>query len=281
MGTSFRRIFAAFAVAACLTGAGACMRFTPFQVDLDDDEIDETAKNLARLAAVPSTPGETITIGLLSDTHDGYATASDVFAQLDTRPEVRFSLHAGDFTDFGSQQEYVWFHDRFVGRRAPCLVAVGNHDALANGKKLYAQMFGPQNFSFRHASVKVVVFNSNSIEYGATDPDLAWLEREVNEHADDEGVLILTHQPPESRPHFTEEAEARYRQIQRDAKVLANLNGHIHEEFVVSRDGPTTYLRVKAALSGAYALVTTNGKNLSWTRCATSTGCEPTEVLVP
>lgn len=257
------------------------MRFTPFQVDLDEDQRNETAKHLTRLAAVPNTPGETITIGFLSDTHDGYATASDIFAQLDTEPAVRFVLHAGDFTDFGSQQEYVWFHDRIVGRRAPCLVAVGNHDALANGEKLYAQMFGPQNFSFHHASVKVVVFNTNTIEYNAPQPDLPWLEREVNDHAEGEGVIIVTHHPPDSRPHFTEEAEARYRQIQRDAKVLANLHGHVHEDFILSTDGPTHYLRVKAALSGAYALVTTNGKNLSWSKCATNTGCEEPEVLVP
>lgn len=281
MRTLFRRCLAALAVAACLTEAGACMRFTPFQVDLDDDQIDETSKNLRRLAAVPSTPGETITFGLMSDTHDGYATASDIFAQLDLNPDVRFVVHAGDFTDFGSQQEFVWFHDRFVGRRAPCFVAAGNHDGLANGKELYGQMFGPTNFSFRHASVKVVVFNTNTIEYGVAQPDLDWLEREVNDRAEGEGVVVVTHHPPDSRPHFTEEAEARYRQIQRDANVLANLHGHIHQDYLLMKDGPTHYLRVKAALDGAYALITTNGKSLSWAKCASAVGCEPPEVLVP
>ena len=257
------------------------MRFTPYQVDLDEDEKNETAKNLTKLAAIPGAPGETIRIGFLSDTHDAYTTAGNILGQLNGQSDLRFIVHAGDFTDFGTQQEYVWFHDRIAGRRAPLFVATGNHDGLVHGRKLYAEMFGPPNFSFHHASVKIVVFNTNTIEYQVPEPDLDWLEREVNDHAEGEGVLVVTHHPPDSKPHFTDEAEARYRQIHRDANVLANLHGHVHEEFVVMTDGPTTYLRAKAALSGAYAVVTTNGKSLSWAKCTSQSGCEPDEVFVP
>lgn len=257
------------------------MRFTPYQVDLDEDEQEQTAKNLARLAAIPGSPGETIRIGFLSDTHDGYTNVGSIMGQLNTNNDIRFIVHAGDFTDFGTQQEFIWFHERTGSSRAPIFVATGNHDGLVNGRKLYSKMFGPPNFSFHHASVKIVIFNTNTIEYQVPEPDLPWLEKEVNDHAEGEGVIVVTHHPPGSEPHLTPEVTERYRQIHRDAKVLANLHGHVHEEFVVEKDGPTTYLRVKAALSGAYAVVTTNGTTLSWEKCTSQSGCEPAEVLVP
>jgi Icc-related predicted phosphoesterase len=270
-----------FCVAGCLGVAGACMRFSPFEVGLDDDQTNQTARNLAKLAAAPApAPGETFSFGFLSDTHDGYNEAGTIRGLLDARPEVRFIVHAGDLTDFGSHQEYVWFHDETADGRVPIFVAVGNHDGLTNGRKLYESMFGADNFTFRFGSSKLVFFNTNTIEYKAAEPDLAWLEREVNDHAENEGVFVVTHHPPNSEPHLTPEVQARYRQIHRDAKVLANLHGHIHQEYVVEQDGPTTYLRVKAALDGAFAIVTTNGRSLSWERCDTS-GCQPAEVLVP
>jgi 3',5'-cyclic-AMP phosphodiesterase len=274
------RLFAGLSVAICLTVAGACMRFSPYQIELDDDERDQTARNLQKLAQSPGTPGERFRFGLLSDTHDGYRDAAAIIAHLNNRGDIRLIVHAGDLTDFGSQQEFIWFHQEMGGYPLPFFVAVGNHDGLVNGRKLYQEMFGPPNFVFHYASVKFVVFNTNTIEYDVPEPDLAWLERETNDHGPEEGVIVVTHHPPDSEPHLTKEVQARYRQIQRDAGVLANLHGHIHQDFHVEQDGPTTYLRAKAALSGAFAIVTTDGKSLSWARCTTS-ACEPEEVFVP
>jgi 3',5'-cyclic-AMP phosphodiesterase len=256
------------------------MRFSPYQIELDDDEREQTAKNLAKLSHTPGVPGERFRFGFLSDTHDGYREAAAIVAQLNSLDDIRLLVHAGDFTDFGSQQEYIWFHQETAGYPRPLFVAVGNHDALVNGRVLYQKMFGSPNFVFHYASVKFVVFNTNTIEYEANEPDLPWLEKEVNDHGPDEGVIVVTHHPPDSVPHLTEEVQARYRQIHRDAGVLANLHGHVHQDFNVEQDGPTTYLRVKAALSGAFAIVTTDGKSLSWERCATD-GCGPEEVFAP
>lgn len=283
------RIFSpllSISAAICLTVAGACMRFSPYQIELDDDERDQTAKNLQKLAKAPGSPGERFRFGFLADTHDGYRDAAAIIAWLNQRDDIRLIVHAGDFTDFGAQQEFIWFHEETAGYPLPYFVATGNHDGLVNGKELYQQMFGPPNFSFRYASVKFVVFNTNTIEYEVAEPELGWLEREVNDHGPAEGVIVVTHHPPDSEPHLTKEVQARYRQIHRDAGVLANLHGHIHQDYAVEQDGPTTYLRTKAALSGAFAIVTTDGTSLSWQRCTTSgptgaAGCEPEEVVAP
>src|SRR5688572_25167106 len=89
----------------------SCVRFSAFEVDPSADERDVTEKSLRALGArnrAPASRDEPLSFAFLSDTHDGYDQFRGIVSAINARPELEFVLHAGDLTDFGTQQEYHW-----------------------------------------------------------------------------------------------------------------------------------------------------------------------------
>jgi hypothetical protein len=100
----------------------ACLRFSPFQVDLDDQQRDQTNKNLTLLAQRPRAPVSAeapLTFAFISDTHQGYRNFGQIVDAINARSDVELVLHGGDLTDFGTQQEYIWSFDIFSKLRVP------------------------------------------------------------------------------------------------------------------------------------------------------------------
>ncbi len=248
---------------------GACLRFSPFQVDLDDAQRDQTSKNLAFLAQRPRAPVSAeapLTFAFISDTHQGYRNFGKIVDAINARSDVELVLHGGDLTDFGTQQEYVWSYDIFSKLRVPYFEVAGNHDGLANGRILYGEMFGPENFDFSYAGVHFVFFNINTIEWHEQEPDLDFLERKVNE-VGYEQTFVVTHQPPVSVPHLTASVTERLKSILEQARVDLYLYGHIHDGFAVEQSGPTRFVKDEAGLYGSWMLIRSDGEHYDFGAC--------------
>jgi 3',5'-cyclic-AMP phosphodiesterase len=258
---------------------GGCLRFSPFLIELDESERDQTRKNLQQLARQP-VPSGARTIGFITDSHDGFEELRDIVDAINDRGGVEFVVHGGDFTDFGTQQEYVWTLDLLKELDMPFFVTAGNHDLLANGREVFRQMFGPDQYSFVHGGIRFVFFNTNTIELGTRNLDLAWLEQELSVPFVMPSVIV-THHTITSRPHILPEETEELRRIQAERGVFLNLHGHFHDGTQVFLDGTTTQFKGAAALNGNYYFITTDGVSSSFEECTLDDGCIPVELMPP
>jgi len=277
--TSLPRASSRFVLAVALMTAAGCMRFSPYQIDLEDDERDQTAQNLNELDKRPQ-PNGSFRFAFVTDTHDGLDEFKDIVDAINRRHDIEFVLHGGDFTDFGTQQEYVWALEILKDLDVPFFVTAGNHDMLVNGPKVFQQMFGPSNYFFDWGGIKFVFFNTNTTELHQDHLDLGWLERTLTNEDPEPPGIVITHHPPDSRPQIPVDETDPYRQIQRDHGVFLNLHGHLHELTWAWQDGPTTYLRGAAALHSNFYVITVNGNVFYYEHCVPAR-CDPPGDVIP
>jgi predicted phosphodiesterase len=190
-----RRLLAVVALVSG-TGATACVQATPF--DIEPSEVDLTAKDLARIQARRAEISSFKFVAL-GDTHDDYSALSDAVAAINERDDVAFVIVAGDQTDQGLLREFELSRDELSRLDIPYLTVVGNHDALSNGAEIYRRMYGPLDYSFVFGGVKLIFFNSNSLEFRGQAPDREWLEGQQSDLEGATSAIWVTHQEV-SRP---------------------------------------------------------------------------------
>jgi Icc-related predicted phosphoesterase len=247
---------------------GGCLRFSPFELDMTDEQRDQTSKNLAKLAAQPrpaASPEQPLRFALLADSHDGYNNFGRIVDEINSRPEIELVLFAGDITDFGATQEFVWAWKEFSRLKAPFFISPGNHDGLSQGTRAFAKMFGPTDYQFEYAGLNFVSLNTNTIEWGLDSPDLDGLRQRLATSSAES--VLFTHQGPISSPHISEQATAQLLQILAETPVSLYLFGHVHEKFAAAQDGATFYIKTASALEGHWMMVETDGVNVSPIAC--------------
>ncbi|HEX2879470.1 MAG TPA: metallophosphoesterase, partial [Polyangiaceae bacterium] len=156
---------------AILTG---CMEFSAFETDVDDDERDQTARNLHALSQRVAPSGE-FRIAVLSDSHQFYQELCALADVLNARDDLSFVMHLGDMAQAGLRQEFRWTLTCLQQLDIPFLTAAGNHDLISNGAHVYRAMFGDYEYRFDFANTRFVVLNGNYVEVERPIDDLAWL----------------------------------------------------------------------------------------------------------
>jgi Icc protein len=252
--------------------SSGCLRFTPFQTDLDEGQRDQTRKNLERLADDPVPVGP-VRLAFVSDTHWGLEELHAIVDWVNAQGDVSLLLHGGDLTEFGSRQEYVWAHDALRRLRVPWFVAPGNHDLLASGADLYGEMFGPRNVAFDGAGYRFLLLDTNTFEPERRALPLAWLGDQLATMPEGMRAVVFTHHPPDSRPDIRPDEEPAYRRLQREGRVAVNLHGHLHSREYVRQDGPVTHVNARGGLRGHFVLVTLDGDAVEVRRCDAEGGC--------
>jgi predicted phosphodiesterase len=157
----------------------------------EPDETDVTRGELRQLSKLGEPP-ESWTFVALGDTHDEYDNL-ETSVGIINQSDARLVLIAGDMTDRGLLQEFEWSGALYRELSMPFFTAIGNHDAISDGRAIYGKMYGPYNYSFRHGRLKFVLFESNDLEHSAA-PDRDWLRAQVSDHEGAIGVVLITHQ---------------------------------------------------------------------------------------
>lgn len=205
-----------------------CFEYNPNQIILDDNETGLTAKNLARLEA--TTPPDTIKIAFMGDTQRFYDETEEFVNNVNQRDDISFILHGGDISDFGLIKEFQWVHEMMAESKVPYLTVVGNHDLLANGKRVYEDMYGPYDYTFSYGNYLFIVLNTNSREFyfNGRVPDLEYLRSMLAENVDNKRVIVLSHVPP-FNDDFDDNLEQEYASIlANDPNVVLSIHAHEH-----------------------------------------------------
>ncbi len=111
--------------------------------------------------------------------------------EIAARLKPGFSVNTGDIVQGGAPQEFADFFTQINDVIWPFLIVPGNHDLGASAGRLYAELFGPSDYSFDHAGFRFIgVDNSRGM---ITAKQLEWLEQALTT---DLRKIVFMHSPP-------------------------------------------------------------------------------------
>lgn len=199
-------------------GPWACSdRYTPWDINVPNEFTHLTERNLAKIAALPKAELP-VKIALTGDPQGTPGDLKRVVEAIDGRDDIRFILVLGDLTDYGLMHEYIWAAEALENSRLPHLSVIGNHDAIAHGRRIYKEMYGPFDYVFEDAGVKFVMFNANQFEFGTT--DFSFLKDNIDERS-----IAASHVPPVKDMHTLEQIDV-WTKINKEAEIMASIHGH-------------------------------------------------------
>lgn len=173
--------------------------------------------------------GDTIKFILIADIHHAYEELQAFVDAANLIDGISFVVVAGDHTNFGLQYEYDEVHEELKRLYMPYIACAGNHDMLANGTKVFEQMYGPLNFSFMVNDNKFVFLNTCSREYNFNGnvPDLNFLSIALTDTATYKQAFVIGHVPPFDID-FDSNLQTAFNNTLLSGKVRAALYGHQH-----------------------------------------------------
>jgi Icc protein len=240
--------------------------FSPNQVS---DQASPSNLNFENAAKLRQHAGDdTVTIVFSGDSQRWYDEQERFVKKVNSMPDVDLVLLAGDISDFGLLQEFKWVHKRLSALHAPFFGVVGNHDLVGNGRAVFAEMFGPLNYSFVYGGIKFVAHNTNALEAPGQDvPDINWLAAELQNREKADHIITVSHVPPFSPLEFGETSVQPYTKLLRDTPdLLLSLHGHVHEhrDFYPFDDG-VHYITSFSYQQSAFVLLKIVGRKVQKT----------------
>jgi Icc protein len=241
-----------------LSGCESSVR-SPDQLTLDESETNLTQKNLERISKIELEDPNRFSFAIVADSHTDYDDFGDIIEDINTKPELSFVIHAGDFTDFGVLGEYRSTKGILTELSIPYVTVIGNHDCWTNGKQIYEKMFGDFNYSFVFYEYKFIFLDANTLANGGEPPDFDWLENELSDHDLYNLVFPIVHIPPFDFT-WSDELENRFKQLMVENDVHLSIHGHKHYYWYGERynDG-VKYLVVDNARGRNYCIVSVDG----------------------
>lgn len=232
------------------TACNGVFEYHPNEIRLDENERNLTEKYLKTLQQ--QNAGDTVRFVLMGDTQRFYDHIEAFTASASRQQGIDFMLHCGDISDFGMAQEFRWVHSLLKELPFPYLTVVGNHDLLANGKKVYTQMYGPLNYYFDFGAFRFVMIDANSREYGYNGkvPDLDWLAGALVLPSHIKQAVVVSHIPPFDSDFDPALENAWVATLKKHKKVMMSLHGHQHKSLVSHPYGDDLSVVVTNSMKG-------------------------------
>lgn len=234
------------------------------EIQLDEKNRDQNIKNIRRLE--PGTQNVSFRFVVISDTQRFYEEMDEFIKKINAYPDISFVVLNGDMTDFGLKSEYLWMSERLQKLSVPFLVVIGNHDMLGNGRELYRQMFGPENFSFSFSGCRFIVLNSNSREvgYNGSLPDTAWLKQELAATPPGQNIFVLAHLAPFSGDFDRALEQAYVRILANHGNVTYSIHGHENVSYFGQPYGPpVNYVVVNSIKEKKFVSINVNSNDIT------------------
>ena len=230
--------------------------YNQYQVSPKEGHSKINKKNINRLS---NQYKDTIRIAVIGDSQRFYTSTLKVIENINSRNDLDFVIHTGDLVDFGLQREFTAMHNLLSKITIPYMAVIGNHDMIANGPKIYREMYGEDNFSFYFQGFKFIYLNTNGMErqFDHSLPNINWLESELTDTSLFKNAFVINHVPP-GHVDFDNSLEDEYRSIlNASGKVLISINGHNHNyAFLQSSSNVVAYLNSYSTTVEKYIVVT-------------------------
>ena len=160
----------------------------------------------AILAAAQTMP---VKFAYLSDIHisEGSPRIENLqrcIADINSQPDIQFTIFGGDITEFGADHEIVMTKALIDELAHPYWIVAGNHDAKwsESGCNTFARVFGYEQFEFEAGGIKFLGCNSgpNMRMAPALLPheSLVWLDSIMTATPKSQPVIFVNHYPQDT-----------------------------------------------------------------------------------
>nr|NQU94157.1 metallophosphoesterase [Bacteroidota bacterium] len=206
--------------------------YTPYSADVKDKRKYTREQNFEKLRKIEDeTAGQkTFKIALISDSHTSYNSLAESINHINLDEGVLFVIHGGDMTDGGMIAEYTIFYQIMEKLKRPSFTVIGNHDCLANGRVIYNEQYGPENYAFIFKNCKFIFFNNVVWELNYEEPDWNWLIKELEDSHSYDKTFVIAHIPPWS-DQFSPLDTWAYKAILDTSNVTMSIHGHHHDHY--------------------------------------------------
>ncbi len=246
----------------CMLSACQVVEYSPYDSIIPEESAHVTQKNITQLTNELNTDS-TVTIAILSDSHQFLDDLSDAITHISQNDAVDFVVVPGDITKYGLKMEFMLFKERMDGLNKPYVTAIGNHECVAEGVQAYKNMFGALNYSFAFHQYRFVIANTNGWHFDDV-PNFNWLEETLGDTTLCAGpckeTVIFSHVAP-FQDQFTSSQEIQYVDALERHDVMLSVHGHAHN-FSYKEDYlgfGTDYLVVDDVHSRNYIILTIDG----------------------
>jgi len=204
-----------------------------YSADVKDERKFTRQKNLEKLQDIEEEIQDqnSFKFALVSDSHTYYNSLAEVVNLINQDEEVSFVVHGGDMTDGGLIAEYSLFYHIMEELNRPYFTVIGNHDCLSNGRVIYNDQYGPENYSFVFKNCKFIFFNDVIWELNYEEPDYIWLQNELLNSQEYDKTFVIAHIPPWS-DQFTPLDTWAYKTFMDTANVAVSIHGHHHDHYM-------------------------------------------------
>ncbi|MEJ5264500.1 MAG: metallophosphoesterase [Bacteroidales bacterium] len=219
--SSFRRnLRRGILITLLFSACSDVVEYSPFDTLVSAHNLNQ--KNISK---IDTSCVDTLTFAFISDSHIFYDQLRDAINNVNADTTIRFVIVGGDFTSLGLMQEYEWFYSMMKKLSVPYVVAIGNHDYLSNGRRLYGKMFGESNFCFYVGHYRWVVFDDIVWENDNRAPNFIWLREQLLDSC--HFTLLVAHIPPWS-DQLDHTFQPDFQKILSNNPPMFALFGHTH-----------------------------------------------------
>ena len=158
---------------------------------------------------------------------------------INSQPDIQFTVFGGDITDFGSDVEITLAKGLIDALENPYWIVAGNHDAKwsESGCNTFARVFGYEHFEFEAGGVKFLGCNCgpNMRMAPALIPHetLTWLDSVVVATPREQPLILVNHYPQDT-------SVLNYFQLMNTVKkgnIQLLVGGHWHKNTILNYEG--------------------------------------------
>lgn len=160
-------------------------------------------------------------------------------ADINSQPDIQFTVFGGDITDFGSDEEIAFTKGLIDSLSRPYWIVAGNHDAKwsESGCNTFAKVFGYEHFEFEAGGIKFLGCNCgpNMRMAPALIPHetLTWLDSVVRATPRTQPMILVNHYPQDT-------SVLNYFQLMNTVKkgnIQLLVGGHWHKNTILDYEG--------------------------------------------
>jgi predicted phosphodiesterase len=135
-------------------------------------------------------PDGGFTFVVMGDNRGNYEVLRQLIERAN-RHRPAFIMNTGDLVAEGKLSEYLRFLSVVKRSHSPYFTIVGNHDVGGNGRIVYRQIFGEENYTFDYGGCRFVALDNADGSF--PDERLAWLDQQLMTPLK---KILFLHKPP-------------------------------------------------------------------------------------
>ena len=237
----------------------ASCRFNHSPYEVGSLDLSQNEVSLRRIQDQERGSSDDFKIAFIADTHNYYSDLDDLIERINERGPYRFVMVAGDITNLGLFEEYKQTRRYLNKLNFPYLVAVGNHDLLSNGKKVYQRFFGSRDFTLSYKDAEFIIFDNNNWESGGAVPNAVFVEAKLMASTAPHKILVA-HVSPTDADRFTDSEINQWKDLMDRYQVSYFMHGHNHSPAEFNW-GNTKLITIGAPSKRSYVeLIFSNGE---------------------